>query len=222
MYKKLYNKLNIIGLTVLMEVLQKIDGVIHVDKLVDKYNMILNCDGYETYAVEYFACRYLYETETNVYNSVNKMIYIGESLGVEMGLDEIQTLIVDIASDIEYNLRISKRKFMLDNAIIVTIKTSLYEIISKDTGLPIKVNSLMYSYPNKSIMGSTSADCIEIIFKNSKIQKYLDVLKEMSKRVRDDKYIESVIITDEDNKIEYKELPDNMRKALDIVGIIEK
>lgn len=223
MYEKLYNKLSILNLTKLVSELREIDKVIPVDKLVEKYSMILTCDGYISYAVEYFAYRYLYETEKDVIKSVNKMIEVSKGIFGMWSPDESEKLIMDIASDIEYKIEFNKRKFEVDMTTIINAKASLYEVISKETGLPVKVRVINYSYLSNNMAGLTKKGIVDIKFKNSKIQKYLDVIIEKDRYItRGEKpLLNNVMLSEDENKVEYKKLTDDVKSAMLKFGILK-
>lgn len=226
MYEKIYSKLGILNLTELVKQLQKIDEIIPVDKIVEDNKLLIDCDGYEPEAVSYFACRYLYETERNIRKSIYKMVNIFEKLFDKLDHYKLELLIIDIAYDIEYQINFGKNKFRHDLFARIKAKINLLEVISKERGRDVKVKAITYSGAYNSLMAITNGVIITIKFKNNKIQKYLDIIDAIHKE--DTTYVidckehnKEWVLSDEDNKVEYKELPEEVKNKMITLGIID-
>lgn len=247
MHEKFYSRLMIVGLEDKVKKFKKIEQCIDIEELCKKYPMVIECDGkYECRTMTYYALRYLYETEQYVMKSVNKMLKIRSKLLVEWSPANIRDDIMDIESDINYNIKFNKNKFKYESSELVKNKFKLFEVEVKEE-IYGEIDGFATDTLGTKIKGVIGSNTVDIEFKDTKLNKYLIAIEVISSRIlmgamrkgeitartklgngtidklnEYDRLIEEdILLTEEDNILNIKEISEEVTEKLDKLGILQ-
>lgn len=247
MYKKLYSKLNMLGLTDKVKKLREIEEYVNIEEICTKYKMVIECESHENKTLVYFVMRHLYETEQNVVDSVNKMVTIYCKLMGEWSASDIRSTVMDIASDIEYQIDFNMNKFKYNSEELINEKVRLFNVVIK-ANVCGDLSEFDMKELGTDIAGVVDNETVKIEFKDSKLSKYMEVIKVISNtallrgvmqnynstiwsyspgaRKKLKEYEEAlekdIILTKEDNIVEYKTLDNVTKENLERLGILNK